>query len=77
MIFAGLKVKLSDFGFFKEIDKSRISMSKCGTPMFTAPEVMGYVKSRVLPFVTDIYSFGMTACWMAMQGIPDLFEIND
>ena len=41
LIFPGMQVKLSDFGFFKEIDRSNIIMSKCGTPMFTPPEVLG------------------------------------
>ena len=77
LIFEGMKVKLSDFGFLKEIDKSRISMSKCGTPMFTAPEVLGIVKGRIMPSVTDIYSLGMTACWMVTLETPDIFEIHD
>ena len=73
LIFEDLKVKLSDFGFLKEIDKSRISMSKCGTTMFAAPEVLGFGKGRVMPFITDIYSLGLTACWMVTLGTSDLF----
>ena len=77
LIFADIKVKLSDFGFLKEIDKSSISISKCGTPIFTAPEVLGVIKGRILPFVTDIYSLGMTACWMVNLETPDIFEIHE
>ena len=77
LIFTEDKVKLSDFGFFKEIDKSRVSMSCCGTAMFSAPEVFGFIEGRVLPFVTDIYSLGITACWMVTRSAPTYNQITN
>ena len=51
-------------------------MTRCGTMMFAAPEIVGFVKgARVMPYVTDIYSFALTACWMMIKRIPDTFEI--
>ena len=75
LIFNDMKVKLSDFGFLKEIDTSKIIMSKCCTPMFTAPEVLGLVKGTVLPFKIDVYSLGLTACWMITKSTPVFVEI--
>ena len=54
-----------------------MSMTRCGTVMFMAPEILGTVKgARVLPFVTDIYSFAITACFMMVKAIPDMFDIH-
>ena len=71
-----MKVKLSDFGFHKEVDYSRVSMSTCGTMKFAAPEVAGYVEGRVLPFITDIYSLALTAYWMLTKTTPVIFRIK-
>ena len=53
-------------------------MTKCGTMMFAAPEILGKVKgARVMPYVTDIYSFALTACWMMLKEVPDTLEIHE
>lgn len=53
-------------------------MTKCGTMMFCAPEILGTVRgARVMPYKTDIYSFAMTACWLMLLGIPDVVDIID
>ena len=45
--------------------------------MFMAPEVLRPVKDfRVLPYVTDIYSFALTACFMILKTIPDMVDIH-
>ena len=45
--------------------------------MFAAPEILGTVKgARVMPYVTDIYSFALTACWMMLREIPDMLDIH-
>ena len=76
LIFDDMKVKLSDFGFLKEIDTSKIIMSKCCTPMFTSPEVLGIVRGNVLPFKIDVYSLGLTACWMVTKSNTFLEDIK-
>ena len=35
--------------------------------MFTGPEVLGLVKGEILPFKIDVYSLGLTACWMVTK----------
>ncbi len=77
LIFQDLKIKISDFGLAKNTDESRLTMTKCGTMMFCAPEILGTVKgAKPMPFKTDIYSLAMTACWMMTKGIPDMFDIH-
>ena len=76
LIYPGMKIKLADFGFFKEIDRSNISMSKCGTPMFTPPEILGIVDGEILPFKIDTYSLGLTACWIINKSAPFYKEIK-
>ena len=51
-------------------------MSTCGTMKFAAPEVVGYVEGRVLPFITDIYSLALTAYWMLTKTTPTIFRIT-
>ena len=70
-----MNVKLSDFGFLKEIETSKVLMSKKCTPMFTAPEVLGLVRGKLLPFKIDVYSLGLTACWMVTKTTPVFVEI--
>ena len=76
LIFKGKNVKLSDFGYLKEIETSKVLMSKKCAPMFTAPEVLGLVRGKILPFKIDVYSLGVTACWMVTKSTPFLDDIK-
>lgn len=77
LIFPDWKIKVSDYGISSQIDKSgKDEITRCGTVMFAAPEVMGSARgARVLPFASDIYSLGLIACWMMIKGMPDVLEI--
>ena len=77
LIFKGMDVKLSDFGFLKEIETSKVLMSKKYTPMFTSPEILGLVRGgKILPFKIDVYSLGLTACWMVTKSTPFFDDIK-
>ncbi len=76
LIFPNWRVKLSDFGLAKETQASKATMTMCGTMMFAAPEILGVIAgAKPLPFITDIYSFAATICFMALKQIPDSLDI--
>ncbi len=76
LVYPGMRVKICDFGLSKLTDNSRVSISAAGTVMFSAPEVMGRVKgAKIAPFKADIFSLGLTACFMMNREVPDVFEI--
>jgi serine/threonine protein kinase len=51
------KVKVSDFGLAKLVDSSSVSqMTSCGTPAWTAPEVL---RNEKYDEKCDVYSFGI------------------
>ncbi len=74
LMFPNLKIKISDFGLAKLVEQSKASFTKgCGTRRFGAPEVMGTVRNAKPDiFKTDIWSLGMTACYMMLKNVPDL-----
>ncbi len=77
LIFPNMRIKISDFGLAKLVDQSKISMTKCGTMKFAAPEILGTVRgASVLPFRPDIYSLALTGCWMMLKDIPDMLDIH-
>ncbi len=43
---------------------------------FAPPEIAGTVNgATVLPFKTDIYSFGLTVSWMMLKNVPDTYDL--
>ncbi len=76
LIFPNMRIKISDFGLAKITNESKQSMTKCGTMYFEAPEILGKVRgASVFPFKTDIYSLALTASWMMLKEIPDVYDI--
>ncbi len=76
LIFPNLRIKISDFGLAKLTEESKLSMTKCGTMKFSAPEILGTVRgASVLPFKADIYSLALTASWMMLKDLPDMYDI--
>lgn len=62
------RIKLADFGFARQFNDDRISNEKCGSMMYSAPEL---IKSQsVDPFLTDIWSLGATFFYMATGKFP-------
>lgn len=53
-------IKLVDFGFSKQLtDQNLRTMTNCGTPAYTAPEV---IKGFGHSFEVDIWSLGVLIC---------------
>jgi len=62
------KVKVADFGLSKMIEEKCIStMTACGTPCWTAPEVLRHQRYSVK---ADVYSFGICLWEMATREDP-------
>lgn len=75
-VFSGMKIKIAGFFLSKFTENELGTMTQCGTAMFCAPEAEITVRESIsLPFRTDIYSFGLTACWMMMKMVPLILEI--
>lgn len=62
------KIKLADFGFAKHFDLGIVCKQKCGTLMFSAPEML--VSNVVCPFKADIWALGITFFFMATGRYP-------
>ena len=65
---AGLNVKIGDFGFAKEISGENLLSTQCGSPLFTAPEV---ISNR--PYdgkSADMWSFGVIVYALVTGKIP-------
>lgn len=72
------RVKVSDFGLSTVLDRSTDTMTICGTPYWTAPEVL---RSQHYTMKVDVYSFGiiMWECVTRMEpyaNIPPFNAIN-
>ncbi len=53
------------------------SISSAGTPMYAAPELLGKVRGgKIMPFKPDIYSLGLTTCFLMSGELPDAIEIH-
>lgn len=76
LMFANLRVKVCDFGLSREAQSSIETISRCGTPKFAAPEVMQTIQGyEPKPFLPDIFSFGLTLCYMMIKDIPSMADI--
>lgn len=62
------KVKLADFGFAQYFDLGIVCKQKCGTLMFSAPEML--ISNGVCPFKADIWALGITFFYMATGRYP-------
>lgn len=62
------RIKLADFGFARQFTDDRISNEKCGSMMYSAPEI--FKTQTVDPFQTDIWSLGATFFYMATGKFP-------
>ncbi|KAK8876416.1 hypothetical protein M9Y10_006622 [Tritrichomonas musculus] len=61
-------IKLADFGFSKYFDSGKTSREKCGTLMFSAPEIL--LSQNICPFKADIWALGITFFFMATGRYP-------
>jgi len=66
-------VKVADFGLSKFIEETKVehTLTACGTPVFSAPEVLNHQKYT---FSADVYSFGMVLfeMWVRQPPFHDL-----
>ncbi len=70
------KVKICDFGLAKVTANAMASISSAGTPMYAAPELLGTVRgAKILPYKPDIYSLGLTTCYLMLGDLPDTLDI--
>lgn len=61
-------VKLGDFGFADQFNSKKISIEKCGSLLFFAPEM--FENNEFDPFKTDIWALGITFFYMATGRYP-------
>lgn len=61
-------VKLADFGMAKQFEYDSKSTEKCGSLMFSAPEMFLY--QEICPFKADIWALGITFFYMATGKYP-------
>jgi serine/threonine-protein kinase ULK2 len=62
-----LDLKLADFGFAKKIPEGKKEELSCGTPFYTAPEM---IKGRPYDFKVDIWSLGVIAFFLLTGQYP-------
>ena len=55
-------VKLIDFGFSKLIEAGKLMKTACGSPHYSAPEVLA--KEKYDPYKADIWSAGVLLFFM-------------
>lgn len=61
-------IKLGDFGLSKQFEQNVKSAEKCGSLMFSAPEIL--LKNSICPFQSDIWALGITFFFMATGKYP-------
>ncbi|KRT78430.1 protein kinase [Oryctes borbonicus] len=65
-------IKISDFGLSKILDNDSLANTRCGTPFYTAPEVIDHAK----PFYdrkVDIWSLGVLLYLMLSKELPFMY----
>jgi serine/threonine protein kinase len=61
-------LKLSDFGFSRFCRDHELSSTQCGSPLYTAPEIMG--GHSYLPRLTDLWSLGVILYHIVAGRLP-------
>lgn len=77
LIFPGNRIKIADFGLAKEVNHSQASISSGYTPLFAAPEVVRLSIFAPIPFKNDVYSLGLSLCYLMIHEVPYFKEIQD
>eukprot|EP00933_Yihiella_yeosuensis_P051608 TRINITY_DN49589_c0_g1_i1.p1 TRINITY_DN49589_c0_g1~~TRINITY_DN49589_c0_g1_i1.p1 ORF type:complete len:809 (-),score=108.75 TRINITY_DN49589_c0_g1_i1:15-2375(-) len=70
LVDAGYRVKLTDFGFAKNLQKSGVARTKCGSPGYVAPEILVQGGCEYTKAV-DLYAFGVMS-YMLLSGGSDV-----
>ena len=73
ILFHGDVVKIADFGFAKPIDVDYL-VTKVGTPLYQAPEIMCTERNTVYTNAVDIWSIGVTFYKMLYKVHPWIAE---
>lgn len=68
-------IKIGDFGLSKQFDQNVKCAEKCGSLMFSAPEIL--LKKSISPFQTDIWALGITFFFMASGKYPFPNDIRE
>ena len=67
-----LIVKLADFGNSRLFNKTNFS-TKIGTPIYMAPEIIGYEKNGYDPTKCDLWSIGVIIYKLKFNEVPSVF----
>ena len=60
-------IKITDFGFAKQIDKNALITTLCGSPMYMAPEI---INKQDYDIKSDLWSVGVILYEMAYGSVP-------
>ncbi|CAP23721.2 Protein CBR-TWK-5 [Caenorhabditis briggsae] len=61
-------VKLSDFGFVRQVDNQTLSLTFCGSKSYSAPELLRGIGYN--PFLSDVWSLGVVGFVMVTNRMP-------
>merc|ERR1711879_1068121 len=62
----GMNIKVADFGFAR-LKEENATMTRCGTPCWTAPEI---IKGDNYSEKADVYSFGIVMWEVLTRNVP-------
>ena len=63
-----MHVKLADFGFSRKVDKDELMSTKCGSPVYTAPEII--TQPQYDGRIADMWSLGVILYVLLVGKIP-------
>ncbi|CAL2033075.1 unnamed protein product [Caenorhabditis brenneri] len=61
-------VKLSDFGFVRQVENQALSLTFCGSKSYSAPELLRGIEYN--PFLSDVWSLGVVGFVMVTNRMP-------
>ncbi|KAF1765384.1 hypothetical protein GCK72_005336 [Caenorhabditis remanei] len=61
-------VKLSDFGFVRQVEQNTMSLTFCGSKSYSAPELLRGIGYN--PFLSDVWSLGVVGFVMVTNRMP-------